>query len=45
MRSRAYLGVIVLIAFLGVSTQRAIPEEDLESTIRHLFESRKCEEG
>jgi hypothetical protein len=37
MRSRAYLGVIVLIALLGVCTQRAIAEEDLESTIKYLL--------
>lgn len=41
MRSRAYLGVIVLIALLGVCTQRAIAEEDLESTIKYLLASVK----
>jgi hypothetical protein len=38
MRSRAYLGLLVLIALLGVCTQRAIAEGDLESTITYLLE-------
>lgn len=37
MRSKAYLGVIVLITLLGVCIQRAIAEEDLESTIKYLL--------
>jgi len=37
MRSKAYLGVIVLIALLGVCAQRATAEEDLQSTIKYLL--------
>ena len=37
VRSKAYLGVIVLIALIGVCAQRALAEEDLWSAIKYLL--------